>query len=486
MNARLQWNLWWLVACTVCVGCQPASPTSTVEIPVRSNTPPVALRLLVVDDPPLAATIESEYNARAIGGVNVGQTSSAKLLARLRKNKSCDADAIIYPAWLLGELVEKDVIVALPDHVLEDPQINLPDWFSVLRLRGTTWGSRTYALSFGSPSLVLFYRKDILEQAGLEPPRTWDEYQSLIEQLRTAAHDNPAGVADSQWVASAEPLGPGWACQVLMARAAPMAKHPNNYSTFFHYKTMEPLINSEPFVLALKQLAAAARVGPATAVELTPHDVRRMLLKGQCAIGLTWPVARQLEAGDAGQLQYSEISFAELPGSTTVFHRQDQQWQERDAPESFRVPLLGVAGRLISVTVESGRSAASFRLAGRLTGQELGTILAPASQATGPFRQSQLPARAWFPPGVTPDQLRQYTEILQTRESRKSWLTSLRIPGRERYMAELDRAVYRVLQGEMEAQQALDATAAAWRKITEKLGTDQQAEAYRHSLGLGF
>jgi multiple sugar transport system substrate-binding protein len=485
MNEKLQWNLWWLVLCTAWVGCQPAAPTSTVELPVRTNTP-VALRLLVVDDPPLAATIESEYNARADGGVNVSQAASAELLTRLRENNSCDADAVVYPAWLLGELVERNLIVPLPEDVLESPQIDLSDWFSVLRLRGNTWGARTYALSFGSPSLVLFYRKDILEQSGLEPPRTWDEYQSLIEQLRTAAHDRPAGAADGQWVASAEPLGPGWACQVLLARAAASAKHPNNYSTFFHYKTMQPLINGEPFVRALKQLAAAARLGPTTATELTPHDVRRMLLEGRCAIGLTWPVAKRQEAGDAEQQTYAEIAFTELPGSTTVFHRQDQQWQERDSQESFQVPLLGVAGRLISVTVESARPAASFRLAGRLTGQELGTILAPASQATGPFRQSQLPARAWFPSGATLDQLHEYTEILNTRGSRKSWLTSLRIPGRERYMAELDRAVYRVLQGEMEVQQALDATAAAWNEITVELGTDRQAQAYRHSLGLDF
>ncbi len=485
MNARLPWNLCRLVVCTVWVGCQPASPTSTVEPPVRTNTP-VALRLLVVDDPPLAATIKSEYNARANRDVKVSQTTSAELLTRLKKNNSCDADAIVYPAWLLGELVERDLIVSLPDHVLKDPLIDLPDCFSMLRLRGTRWGARTYALGFGSPSFVLFYRKDILAQSGLEPPRTWDEYQSLIEQLRTVSQDRPAGAADCQWVASAEPLGPGWACQVLLARAAASAKHPNNYSTFFHYKTMQPLINGEPFVRALKQLAAAARAGPTTAMELTPHDVRRMLLEGQCAIGLTWPVAAPQEAGDAEQQPYAEIAFAELPGSTTVFHRQDKQWQEQDSQEPFRVPLLGVAGRLISVTVESARPAASFRLSGRLMGQELGAILAPASQATGPFRQSQLPARAWFPPGATPGQLQEYTEILHTRESRNSWLTSLRIPGRERYMAELDRAVYHVLRGDMEVQQALDATAAAWRKITEELGTDQQAQAYRHSLGLDF
>ena len=53
-----------------------------------------------------------------------------------------------------------------------------------------------------------------------------------------------------------EPLGPGWAGVVLLARAASYAKHPDNYSTLFDINTMEPLIAGEPFVRALEELLA--------------------------------------------------------------------------------------------------------------------------------------------------------------------------------------------------------------------------------------
>jgi multiple sugar transport system substrate-binding protein len=47
----------------------------------------------------------------------------------------------------------------------------------------------------------------------------------------------------------------------------------------------------------------------------------------------------------------------------------------------------------------------------------------------------------------------------------------------------LDAAVHRALAGESTPQQALEAAAGAWRKITEELGIDAQRRAYQRGLG---
>ena len=58
----------------------------------------------------------------------------------------------------------------------------------------------------------------------------------------------------------------------------------------------------------------------------------------------------------------------------------------------------------------------------------------------------------------------------------------LRIPGAAEYWHELDVNVSAVLAGQSQPKAALDATAAAWEKITERYGRDKQKVLYQASF----
>ena len=81
---------------------------------------------------------------------------------------------------------------------------------------------------FGSPPLTLFYRRDLFEKLGLQPPESWAKYREAVTRLadRKALGDL-APAAGAQWQGTVEPWGPGWAGQVLLARAAGYANHRN-------------------------------------------------------------------------------------------------------------------------------------------------------------------------------------------------------------------------------------------------------------------
>ena len=67
---------------------------------------------------------------------------------------------------------------------------------------------------------------------------------------------------------------------MLLARAAAYAKHRDQYSALFNVETMEPLVAGPPFVHALEELVAAAKLGPADPLGYDPAAARAGLLEG--------------------------------------------------------------------------------------------------------------------------------------------------------------------------------------------------------------
>ena len=67
-----------------------------------------------------------------------------------------------------------------------------------------------------------------------------------------------------------------------------------------------------------------------------------------------------------------------------------------------------------------------------------------------------------------------YLSAYQATFTAPTMLPYLRIRGTPEYWSALDTELAAALGGRKTAQQALDDTAAAWNKITDRLGRDQQ------------
>lgn len=486
-----------------------------------------AVELLIVDDPPLAATIRREWLARGTGELVVRETSTGDLLER----NSLDADALIYPSALMGELAERKLILPVPEDVLNSETLAWRDVFRLLRVQETTWGEKTYGLPLGSPQLMLYYRADLFDRLGISPPQTWEQYQQVLAQLSAfaAANASTPDVEDATGAetepgdktpdapasnggsggptfrfATVEPLGPGWAGQVLLARAAPYARHRSQYSTLFDYTTMRPLIDGPPFVRALEELVAAAEHGPPEPWTITPEASRNLFLTSKTAMALSWPTridnapeapgTSGLVGGDpdtedpdptVAQSLGPTVEIAALPGSVEVYQFLNESWEQRSKNEPQRVPLLAIAGRTGSVARETPRPRRAFSVLVWLSGREWSGVISPASSATTLFRTTHVPAgRAWLPAETDEATSQKYVELVETTQSSPTWFITLRLPGRADYMAALDGAVHRALRKEATPQQALQQTAVTWSEITDRLGREQQRDAYQRSIGV--
>ncbi len=421
-------------------------------------------------------------------------------MADIAAAKSLAADAVIYPSAELGSLAERRLIRPLSAEWLDLEEFHRSDFFDPAGVAQTRWGDRTYAAPFGSPVFVLVFRRDLFERYHLELPRTWADYQRIVEAIGGHAKDLP-----QLKTVAVEPLAAGWAGKALLARAAAYAKHRDYYSTLFDKDTMQPQIASPAFVRALEELVAATKSSATESLAATPEDARQAVLTGRCALAITWPTAAKqfVASGNAKESSapfVEQMAFAELPGATEVYDPKAKTWgpvslsgESRASNTSSassgraesRVPLVGISGRLGSLSNESESGQFAFQLLAWLSGNEWGAQVCSASPATTIFRRSELgqPGR-WIEPEISAVAAKQYASAVADSLSRSQWLECPRIPGHTEYIAALDDAVRAAVDGKQKPADALQKVSDRWRDITARLGIDSQRSAYIRSLGL--
>ncbi len=468
---------------------QPAADRAVVDAHHAASE----LRVAIVDDSALAASIgrfEGEWNAQTDSKLSVMEISAATVA----RAENLDADAIIYPPAQMGALAERKLIRPLNRSWLANDPLESADLLQPLESLEFNWDAEQYAVPLGSPVFVLMYRSDLFEFYGKQAPRTWEEYQQLVDFFQSAvklrkqaasqqSHSNGPELVEP-WSAAVEPLADGWASRLLLARAAAYAKHRDYTSVLFDRETMEPLIAGPPFVRALTELAAAVKTSRENAKLLTPEAAVAQFFAGHAAMAIAWPVAAaetQLQSGSNNAK--IPIAFAALPGSTTAYNPRRGDWEPRRDNEAINIPLHMISGRVGSVCRGTDSAEAAFRLLAWLASKKWSSDILPASSATTMFRHSQLDdPMPWTGPAIAPIAASEYGQVLAAALRQPEFISVPRIPGESEYMAALDDAVLAAVAGKQSPQKALHDAVVKWKEITGRLGADQQLEAYRRSI----
>jgi multiple sugar transport system substrate-binding protein len=102
-----------------------------------------------------------------------------------------------------------------------------------------------------------------------------------------------------------------------------------------------------------------------------------------------------------------------------------------------------------------------------------------------PYRTSQfLNRQAWVEAGMSPDAATNYLGAIEASLASPNMVLDLRIPQNQRYQGVvLDTAVAQYLADEIDLETAITQIYTGWQEITDELGRDAQAEAYRGTLG---
>jgi multiple sugar transport system substrate-binding protein len=415
-------------------------------------------------------------------------------------------DLLIFPGERLGELVDKGILLAIPDDAVRPPAPSpeaesrskdeatpepSADPFAFKEISAayrdgvTLYGDKRVALPLGGTGLVLAFRRDAFDRAEnkdaaksagitLEPPKTWDDLDALAKFLHGRDWDGD-GKPDSgialAWAADAEGVGD----TTFLARAASLGQHRDQYSFLFHSDRMEPRLASPPFVEALLKLVALKDFAPPDAVKFDADAARAAFRSGKVALLIDR--AERASTWSEGK----PVGVASLPGSGRVYNPDRKAWEEATSlNKPAYLPRGG--GWLVGVVASSQHREAAIDLAKYLAGPEVTNRLRvekafPMLPVRGPQIGAGLPDPK-SAPGVEP---RSWSDAVDRTIQAARAVVGLRIPGADGYLADLTKGRIAAVEGKP-ADESMKGVAEAWDARTKSLGPKRQLWHYRRSL----
>ncbi|MDR1958246.1 MAG: extracellular solute-binding protein [Planctomycetaceae bacterium] len=443
----------------------------------RNVVPGSQFQVVVIGDQAIAGKIsqlvgtwedmtQSTFTVREISVEEVIQKKQEKF------KDIAESDAVIAPLELEGLFLEQNYPTAIATDSKTFPHDGWNDLLELQKTQMTRCGGETRMIPLGSQFYVCYFRSDLLEKIGEEPPKTWADYGKLCEKLRQNFPESP------DWTASLEPTVESWAARSFLARAAAYAMHRDFYSVLFDLTTMEPLVNTEPFVRALTEMKAACSSGTG----IYPSDIRNAFWSGKCGLALTFPSSQ--DKAEVAVPKELTAGIAALPGAVRSYNPQSKQWDARPEEENNQVPTM-VAGRMAMISAQSQKPEGTLDLLLWLSGEEWGTDVLASSSSVGISRKSQLHRpTSWTEKQMSPKTVSQYVTVLTKQMNGSEVLVVPSLPGQEKYMQILDENVRQTLEGKWSPQEALDAVAREWKTVTEEYGLESQKKIYRQCCGL--
>lgn len=380
-----------------------------------------------------------------------------------------------YPSYI-GDFAGNGYLLALDDLMAREPASvwdpNMDDVLAPFRELYNKWGGQTYALTIDGDVLVMMYRADLfnnedekaafMEQYGreLRPPETWSEWLEVAEFFTRDAGETLAGeVLTQPFYGTAEFGRRGFSYAWYLNRAA------SNGVMLFD-EQMNPGINSPEAVAALQNMIDTLKFAPPDVLNFGYDELRDAFIGGQLAMVVQWTDVPKKAADPSISRIVGNVGVGRVPGFEVggeVAHRS-------------MMPV----GRVVGVAADSDVPEAAYCVAKHIAYNTSLENVSTSLTGLDPYRTLHLTHPEAFAPLMGQENAEAYLAGLQVALA--DGYPDLFIPGAAQYQDALDIQVNRALAGEVSAQEALDAVAAAWNEITDRLGRDTQVAFWKQAL----
>jgi ABC-type glycerol-3-phosphate transport system substrate-binding protein len=376
-------------------------------------------------------------------------------------------EVMLIPWSAVPELVAQDALAEIPEAVQQ--AVEWHDIYPGLRIRAAQVARKPRLVPVSCPVLVCYYRHDLLEKAGLFPPSTWAEYQTLLETMKDWA---PGLVAVEPW---SEPFR----ATMFLARSASIAKHPEQLSFCFQLRDAAPLIENPGFLESLKVANAALALMPPEVRTFSPGECRREILAGRAAlaIGYETDLAQDVKRGEE-----VELGIVSLPGSTRVYNTAINQWVDFDEQQIHRVTLTGFDGWAMAVSTKADQplNGPAWQFTQLMAKDQLEASF-PASMLSL-CRHSQMePPTPWTGRELTILESDEYVNTVMMDLVTNQVVMEFPVLGRNEFRAALTRGLTKAFDQPGQEAAVLESIADDWREIIEQIGPEAVIKSHQRS-----
>ena len=473
--SRLTSHCFSLFGCLLLLGLSgcgaDAEADKETEVTTRSVRS-VELDVLIIDDQQLGSVFKRQFGSRRNGVANINEMTWQEFRDG-NYQAALENDLLVYPSWRLGEMASRGLLEEITSGNSRLDEGRTRALLVSDRNQAVEWGRKQVAMSLGQSQWVALYRTDVLEKLEMKVPRTWEEFNRLAEQIAQIKGDDlPKRIAF--------PLQGHWASASLLVRVVAAIRISGKYSSLFNVKTLEPQIDTEPFILSLqamqKQLAPAEE-------PLNPKQVLAAYANGELAIAVV-PINHHWLSAE-GVEKFPPTDLGPIPGWPEVFDPSRDTWNALPQGANVSVPLAGTTGMLVSASSNSEKIRDSIEVMDWMTEKQMSSVLSSESENTGMSRKVHLGnLERWLGDNMDSKNGSAFVDYVNELNASRRIMFLLRIPAADQYLDVLDDAVRKSVLQKFNVVEALAGAAQGWTKINNQLGVASQKSAYRKSVGL--
>jgi multiple sugar transport system substrate-binding protein len=401
---------------------------------------------------------------------------------------------VMSPQWN-ADFVGAGILEVLSSYVENDPDLQWDDIAPFFRNFIATYDDNIYVIPLDGDFHMVYFRTDLFEDAGITPPRTWEEY------LEASAHFNGQdlnGDGEADYGSCIPKVRGGqsfwWIIDFASAR---LQAQGTGEGVFFDLDTLNPLFGPNPaFIRALELFDATTQYGPPDELTLDLNSTRDLFLTGRCALTMDWGDIGSLSIDPERSTMQDKVGTLVIPGSTEVLDRTTGEMVPCDdmhCPYAIDginyapFAAFGGWGGGVSAAADQDVKDAAYAFFSYLSQPAQSNVdVTIGASGYNPYRLSQFESLdAWVDAGFSEIAAQNYLAAIEGSLSSLNMVLDMSIPSTNRYLqVTLDTAVSQFLAGELTAEEAAQQISDQWQEITDEVGTDAQHDAYLGSLGI--
>lgn len=438
------------------------------------------------------------YTGAKLNWIDLAQADYNARLQQSIATGTVDFDIIEMGAPFEGDVCGKGLASEMPDWVKD--LIDMDDYVNYLKAPVGTWDGKTYRISIDGDCHTFAFRTDVFSDPGLAEewkaagnatewgvPTTWAQVQAVSKFLKGKT-DPTFGTPLNGFLDPLKGWG-GFGFYFLEDRATGYAKYPGDPAWLFDPDTMKPRVNNPAFVKAIQDVLDIMDTQPADQINADPGTTAFQQFLAGTGSALTWwgDVGSNARTSDTSVIG-DVVGFSVLPGADEVYNAKSGQWETpADGPNvAPNMAYIGW-GIYVMATVDGDekRKKAAWSAAAHLGGKDLALWTSAYPSGFQPYRQSQFNYDEWEAAGYDRDYIENYLGANLDSYNHPNAAIEPRIPGIFQYYSIAEDELAKIYAGQYaSAQEGADAIAAAWEKITDQIGRDQQIALYKASLGI--